>query len=809
MKFTLNWLKEYLETDASLDEITERLTAIGLEVEEVDNPAETYAPFKVAEVTEAAPHPDADKLQVLKVKTEDQEGIQVVCGAPNARAGMKGIFAPDGSYVPGIDLTLKKTKIRGVESNGMMVSEREMNLSNEHDGIIELAGDTPVGTPASTIYGQLSDPIIEIGLTPNRGDCASIYGIARDLAAAGLGRLKKPENKKIKASFTSETTVTIKDTDGCYHFTGREIRNIKNGPSPEWLQNRLKAVGLRPISTLVDITNYFTHAFGRPLHVYDVDKLKGNIEVRKACGHEEIDALNDKHYTVDGDAVCIYDDSGIIGIGGIVGGVATSCDENTTNVFLEAANFSPQRIARAGRDMSILSDARYRFERGIDPEFTLEGNELATQMIIEICGNDSTQSSKAVIAGEKPDWVRHIEYKPATIESLVGREMPSDEQISILQRLGFQVSGAMNKAGPYDVKPPSWRPDIEGQADLAEEIIRIEGLDTIPSKSVYATDAVPTTAETPLLTRSRLARTALAARGMFECITWSFVAEDIAAQFGLEDDAQRATLKLVNAISSEMNIMRPSILPNLIESARNNTAQGYNDCALFEVGPTFEGTSPNEQKMQLAGIRTGSFAARHWVNGGKARPIDAYDAKTDALHALEAAGAPANNAQVRRDAPGYYHPGRSGSIALGKNVLAYFGEIHPAVLEQLNVKFPVAGFEILLENFPVSRSKGTTKPYLTLESLQPLTRDFAFLVDQKTAANDIIRAAKSGDKKLIKDAYIFDIYEGKNIETGKKSVALSVTIQPQGKSLTDEEIETIAKNVISAVEKKTGGALRG
>lgn len=808
MKFTLSWLKDYLETDKSLDEICERLTAIGLELESLDDPSATYAPFKVAEVVAAKPHPDADKLQVLSVKTADAQGLQVVCGAPNARAGMRGVFAPEGTYIPGLDVTLKKTQIRGVESNGMMVSEKEMCLSDEHKGIIEVDGSYEIGTPMAEIFG-LNDPIIEIGLTPNRADCAGVYGIARDLAAGGMGTLKKPDTKAVKGDFTSALSVDIQDTDGCPHFLAREIRGLKNGPSPEWLQRRLKAIGLRPISALVDITNFFTHGFARPLHVYDADKLQGGLQVRAANGHEKLEALDDKTYTLTENAVGIYDDSGLLGLGGIVGGVSTGCADETVNIVLEAAYFNPVRIARTGRDMGALSDARYRFERGVDPAFTASAIEMATRMIIDLCGTQDTQVSQVITAGQAPEWERSITYCPLLMKNLIGYDMKSEEQLSILQALGFQISGAMKKQGPYDIKPPSWRGDIFGVADLTEEIIRIEGLHKITPRSVFAADSVPPEAETPRLARSRKARNGLAVRGMHECVTWSFLSDKAAQLFGLSDEAKRAKLTLKNAISSEIDVMRPSILPNLVQAALRNSAQGYGDVALFEVGPVFAGTNPEDQATLAAGVRAGAYGDRHWAAPQNARAVDAYDAKADALAALEAAGAPVANAQISRKAPDYFHPGRSGAIALGKNVLAYFGELHPSALKALGAKQAMVGFEVFLDAIPPSRSKGTEKPYLELEALQPLVRDFAFIVDADTPSDDVVRAAKAADKKLITDARVFDVYSGKGVEEGKKSLALCVTLQPKGESLDDKALEALMQKVISAVTQRTGGVLRG
>lgn len=800
MKFTLNWLKQPLDTNASLAEIDEKLTAIGLEVEEITDQAADFAPFKVAYVEKAEPHPDADKLRVCTVQTADHGVQQIVCGAPNARAGMKGIFAPEGTYIPGLDVTLKKAKIRGVESCGMLVSEKEMCISDEHNGIIEVDEKYEVGTPMAEIFG-LDDPVIEIALTPNRADCAGLYGIARDLAAAGVGTLKPVDTEPVKGTFKSEINVSIDDKDGCPMFVGRQIKGVKNGPSPEWLQKLLKSVGLRPISALVDITNFITHDHARPLHAYDADKLKGDIRVGTSKGGEELDALNDKSYELVEGAVTINDDSGVIGLGGIVGGTSTGCDEETTNVFLECAYFAPERIARTGRDQGVQSDARYRFERGADPAFVVTGMELFTKMVLEICGGEA---SEIVIAGEAPEWKRTIEYDPAYTTQLIGINVDEKRQVEILESLGFEVSG---KAPALKVQPPSWRGDVFGKADITEEIARIVGFDDIPSESVHGA-VVPQAAETVLGSAMRKARSALSSRGLNECVTWSFLGEDQARAFGANDNQVTAT-RLQNPISSEMDVMRPSILPNLIAAAERNEARGYPHAALCEVGPVFAGVKPDDQSMVAAGIRSGSNAPRHWADDKSTRHVDLYDAKADALAALEACGAPAANAQISADAPEYYHPGRSGCLRLGKNVLATFGEIHPAILEEMGIKFPVVGFEVMLGNIPEPKKKGTEKPMLHLEPLQPLTRDFAFLVDENVQADDLTRAAKAADKKLITEADVFDIYQGKGVEDGKKSVALSITIQPKDQTLKDADLEALTKAVIEMVEKKTGGVLRG
>lgn len=803
MKFTLSWLKKHLDTTATLEEIAEKLTSLGLEVDGIDNPAEKFADFKVAYVEKAERHPDADRLQICTVQTENKT-FNVVCGAPNARAGIKGIFAPEGSYIPGSDMVLKKGVIRGVESCGMLVSEREMDLSDEHEGIIEVDDRFEVGTPMASVFG-LDDPVIDIDLTPNRVDCAGIRGIARDLAAAGLGTLKPLEIPAIQTNGASEISVSIEDTDGCALFLGRTIKGVKNGSSPDWLQQLLKAVGLRPISALVDITNLMTLEHCRPLHVYDISKLNGNISVKETQDGVELEALDDKTYKMSQGSVGIFDEKGQIGLGGIVGGTSTGVDENTTDVFLEAAYFNPQRIAKTGRNLGVESDARYRFERGIDPNFTFDGIEIATQLIVDICDGSA---SEIVKAGDLPECTKGIDYNPDIVKTLIGMDVSISRQKEILSALGFDIA---ENGDTLSVTAPSWRPDIwavdtNGKADLAEEIMRIEGIDDLPEISVRSEHAIPNAAETENLKRSRLARAALASRGLNECVTWSFVSEEIAKNFGSNDNPQ---LKIKNPISAEIDQMRPSILPNLIQAAQANSDRGYANADLYEIGPIFAGTKPEQQQIIAAGIRSGNYSDRNWSDANATRNVDAYDAKADALAALEAIGAPAANAQIRKEASEYYHPGRSGVIALGKNVIAQFGEIHPSVLDDMGIKTPITAFEVFLNAIPQSKKKGgTEKQLLQLNPLQPLNRDFAFIVDENVNAEDLKRAVMAADKKIIKDVSIFDVYQGKGVEEGKKSLALSVRIQPQGQTLKDEDIETLSQKIIELAFDKTGASLR-
>ncbi|QQG36603.1 MAG: phenylalanine--tRNA ligase subunit beta [Micavibrio aeruginosavorus] len=805
MKFTLDWLKQHLDTTASLDEITLTLTALGLEVDAVTDRAKLYAPFHVVYVEKAEPHPDADRLKVCIIDT-GKEKLQVVCGAPNARAGMKAVFAPAGSYIPGTGITIKKGNIRGQESNGMMVSEREMGLSDEHEGIIDVAAEVPVGTAFADLYG-LNDPLIEIGLTPNRADCAGIRGIARDLAAAGMGKLKPLDEGAVKYSGPSPVGVTLKfdndKKDACPLFLGRYIKGVKNGPSPKWMQDRLKAVGLRPISALVDVTNYLSLDLCRPLHVFDADKLKGGIHVRLARDGETLQALNGKEYMLSVAMTVVCDDSGVLGLGGVIGGEATGCTESTANVYLECAYFDPLRTARTGRSLQIDSDARYRFERGVDPAFTIPAIEIATRLIQEICGGEA---SEVIQAGDVPAWQRTISYDPAYLKQLSGFELEADRQKAILESLGFIV--VVKSSSDWKIQPPSWRADVEGRADIVEEVLRINGYDNIPPVSMCKPQALTQGGETSNGARARKARAVLAARGMDECVTWSFMPESKAALFSANDSEQAAALKLSNAISADLAQMRPSILPNLVEAAERNRARGFGGNALFEVGPTFTSPKMNGQVLVAGGIRSGQAGPRHWADASCHRDVDVMDAKADAMAVIESAGIPASGLQVSRDAPAWYHPGRSGVLRMGANIIARFGELHPATLEALDIKGPVVGFEVVLDNIPQSRKKGTSKGVLTLSSLQPVSRDFAFLMDIKIEGDVLVRAIRGSDKDLIDRVDIFDIYSGKGVPAGKKSVAVAVTLQPRTQTLTEADLEAISRKIIDAVAAKTGGMLR-
>jgi len=803
MKFTLAWLKEHLETDAGLDAILEKLTLIGLEVEDVYDPAAALGAFTVAEVLEAEQHPDADRLRVCKVKTADGV-VQVVCGAPNARAGLKGVFGAPGTYIPGIDLTLKQAKIRGVESNGMLLSERELELSDEHDGIIELGPESQVGDAAAKALG-LDDPVIEIAITPNRPDCLGVHGIARDLAAAGLGTMKDATVKQVPGAFDNPVPVELRfegDDKACPAFAGRIVRNVKNGPGPDWLQRRLKAIGLRPINALVDITNYIAYDRGRPLHVYDADKLTGTIHARMGRAGEEFEALDGNSYKVDETMCVIADDSGVLGLGGIIGGESSGCTEETVNVFIESAYFDPISIATTGRKLNIQSDARYRFERGVDPAFVLPGLELATEMVQELCGGTP---SKVTLAGEAPEDNRVIDFRIDEVARLTGLELPEGTIRKILTGLGFWLSGR----GPeYRVAVPTWRPDASQAADLVEEVIRIVGVDEVPATPLAGLSDVAKPVMTVAQKRVRLARRLLAGQGLVEAVTWSFIPRDHARAFGGGDDA----LELANPISSDMSSMRPSLLPGLLTAVQRNGDRGFSDAGLFEIGQAYRGEKPSDQYMSAAGVRSGTArltgAGRHW--SGASDKVTLYDAKADAIAVLAALGFPEEKLQVVQGGPDWFHPGRSGRLQLGPQmVLAHFGELHPAVIAQFNTDGPVAAFEVFLDMIPAPKKASRTRPALEITDLQPVRRDFAFLVEEGVAAGDLIRAARGADRALITDVSLFDVFTGKGVPEGSKSLAIEVTLSPKQQTLTDAEIDAVAAKVVEAVKKATGGELRG
>ncbi|SCW57348.1 phenylalanine--tRNA ligase subunit beta [Ancylobacter rudongensis] len=805
MKFTLSWLREHLSGDYSLDDVTGALNRIGLEVEGVEDKAAKLRGFTIAYVVSAVQHPNADKLRVCMVDTGAGDPVQVVCGAPNARTGMKSVFSPPGTYVPGKDMTLGIGTIRGVESRGMLCSAAELQLSEDHDGILDLPEDAPIGATYVDWIG-LDDPVIEIAVTPNRADALGVHGIARDLAAAGLGTLVEDEIAPVPGVFPCPVSVTIAEDAPCPAFALRLVRGVKNGPSPDWLQAKLRAVGLRPINALVDITNLLTLDQNRPLHVFDAAKVQGNLVVRRAMAGESLLALDGKTYGLDETMCVIADDRAVESLAGVMGGEESGCDEATVDVLVESALWEPINIAQTGRKLGLNSDARFRFERGIDPAFTLPGLELATKLILDLCGGEP---SEVVLAGTIPDTTRVIAFPLALTEKLTGLVAEDDEQVAILRRLGFSVAGT---GGTVEVTPPSWRGDIEGKADLVEEVIRIAGLDRVPSLPFPRDETARKPVLTTLQLRTRKGKRALAARGLVEAVTWSFVPKAQAELFG----GGSATLALANPIAADLSDMRPSLLPGLVRAAQANADRGFGDVALFELGQVFKGDRPQDQFIAATGLRRASAkpsgAGRHWA--GKAGAVDAFDAKADALALLAACGAPVANLQISTDAPEWFHPGRSGTFRLGPNVIGHFGELHPSVLEALDAagdgKSPLVGFEILLDRIPEPKAKATrVKPLLELAAFQPVERDFAFVVPRHVAAGDMVKAAAGVDRKLIAGVNVFDLYEGPGIDADKKSVALSVTLQPREKTLTDAEIDAVAARIVAEVTKKTGATLRG
>jgi phenylalanyl-tRNA synthetase beta chain len=792
MKFTLSWLKDHLQTDASVQEIADKLTAIGLEVESVTNPAQALAPFRVAEVLAAEKHPQADKLQVLSVNVgaefNDGGPLQVVCGAPNARAGMKGVFGPPGAYVPGSAMTLKVAAIRGIESNGMMCSVRELQLGEEHDGIIELPAEAPVGQSFAA-YAGLDDPLFDIAVTPNRPDCLGVRGIARDLAAAGMGKLKELPALTVPAAFAQPVPIRVEEDSGCEAFAGRLIRGVRNGSSPQWLQRRLTAVGLRPISALVDVTNFFSVDRARPLHVYDAAKLQGGITARRGRSGERFLALNDKGYEVVSDDCVIADDARVLGLGGVIGGADTGVGEDTTDVLLECAWFDPVVIGAAGRRHGVSTDARARFERGVDPLVLEEMVEAATAMILELCGGEASD----VALASSGRWAaitaeRHVQLRPTRVKELAGLDLPLPEQHAILQRLGFGVQ-------PGGIVPPGWRPDIDGEADLVEEIARIHGYDRVPSTPLPREAGVARPTATAAQRLERRLRRAAAASGLDEAITWSFVSEAEAAAFG------DAPWTLANPLSEEMKVMRPSLLPGLLAAARRNLDRGAASVRLFEVGRRY---LSDAERPTAAVLLAGEAGARDWQTG-KARPFTPFDAKAEALALLDAAGAPTANLQTFPDAGPTWHPGRSATLRLGpKTVVAAVGELHPRLARQFDVPEGTQVAEIYLDAIPAARGNGRARPAFTPPALQPLSRDFAFLVPSDLTAETLVRAVRGADKALITGARLFDRYQP---DAGELSLAVEVTLQPVERTLTEAEIQAVSDKIVAAAAK-LGARLR-
>jgi phenylalanyl-tRNA synthetase beta chain len=797
MKFTLSWLKSHLETTATVDQIAEALTDLGLEVEGIENPIAKLADFSIGYVESAEKHPDADKLKVCQVNTK--AGMtQIICGAPNARAGITVVIASPGTYVPGIDTTIGVGKIRGVESHGMMCSEREMELSDEHDGIIEL----PSGEVGQSFADWLLahdpakvDPVIEIAITPNRPDALGVRGVARDLAVRGLGDLKPREVEIVPATFKTDLKVEIADdtVDGCPVFTGRVIKGVKNGPSPAWLQAQLRAIGLRPISFLVDVTNWFTYDLNRPLHVFDMDKVVGNLRVHRATGEENLTALDGKDYTLQSGQMVISDENGPESIAGVMGGLETGCTDETVNVFVESAYWDPVQIAYTGRALKINSDARYRFERGVDPAFTPEGLEHAVRMIVDHAGGEASQ---LVVAGQVPDVSRAYRLDSKRVISLVGMDIPEATQRQTLTALGFRLEGDMAHV-------PSWRPDVQGEADLVEEVARVASLTKLKGQPLKRIAGVPKPVLTPIQKRVQTAKRTAAALGYHECVTYSFIDAQAAALFGGGDDATR----LENPISNDMSHMRPGLLPGLLRAVARNQARGAQDFGLFEAGHAFQGGEPGEQHLQVAGVlagRTGPKDIR-----GESRGVDIYDAKADAEAILAAIGAPAK-VQILRGAEGWWHPGRHGRICLGpKKVLGVFGEIHPKILRDMDVKGPVVAYTLYPSEIPLPKNKTTARTALQATDLQAVERDFAFVVETDVEALTLVNAAAGADKALITDVRVFDEFIGGALGADKKSLAITVRLQPSEATLTDAQIEGVAAKIVEKVTKATGGVLRG
>lgn len=781
MRFTLSWLKEYLETEASVEEIAEKLDSLGLLIDKLEDKGKVLAPFTICEIVEANKHPSADRLQVCRVNT-GTEVLQIVCGAHNARKGLKTVLAHPGDVIPSTKQVLKVGKVRDVESFGMLCSAQELLLGHESEGIIELPDDAPVGESYAKWRG-LDDILFDIEISPNRPDCLGVYGVARDLAATGIGTLKPLKGHNVKGTYPSPIQVTIED-QACPHFTGRVIRGVKNGPSPEWLQKKLQAIGLRPISTLVDITNYFTYDRARPLHVFDGDKLQGNLNIRLSKEGETLTALDGKTYTLTDDMIVIGDTSGVISLGGVMGGESTGCDETTHTVFLEAAFFDPIAIAITGRALGIHSDSRFRFERGVDPASTLPGLEAATQMILDLCGGEA---SDVVDVGQAPDLRKEILFNPERLETLGGVTVPIERVNQIFTNLGFEIKG-------QDVRTPSWRFGMDHDADLVEEILRVEGYDSIPS-TPYAERPEQKPLEPHQLRRFEV-RDRLANRGLNEAVTWSFMSEKDTEPFGGVPDS----LVLLNPISQDLDRMRPSILPNLLNAVLHNQNRGVESVALFEVGPQYTDPTPTGQHMMATGVRAGAFTTGGWNE--KKRLVDVYDAKGDALSVMDLAGL---NPQVEAKAPSWYHPGRSATLRLGPKVLGYFGELHPRLLKHFDVKGPVVAFEIFVDQLPLPKRKVTAKPVLTLSPFQAVDRDFAFVVAHDVPAESLMKAAKKAEPALITECVIFDVFD---LPEGKKSLGLRVRLQPKDHTLTEEEIQAISDKIITSIVQATGGALR-
>ena len=831
MKLTLGWLKEHLDTDASLDTIVETLTRIGLEVEGVDDPGAALAAFRVARVLSAAPHPQADKLQVLVVDAGDGP-VQVVCGAPNARAGLVGVFGPAGATVPASGMVLKVAAIRGVESNGMMCSARELDVGEGHDGIVELPGDAPVGT-SYPAYAGLNDPVIDVNVLPNRPDCMGVRGIARDLAVAGLGSLRplaevyrlpdsvRPEpveglsffvrsQEEDSASTGSARTgeeivpvagegpgpdVRTDDAVGCPAFFAQRVSGLRNGVSPAWMRRYLTAIGQKPISTLVDITNFVSLDLARPLHVYDAATLSGGLVARKARDGETVEALNGKTYTLTSAMTVIADDAHVHDIAGVMGGAASGVSAATTDVVIECAWFDPDSIARTGQALLLTSDARQRFERGVDPAFLDAGLALATRLVLEHCGGTPSAVTRA---GTPPLERRRIAYDPALAERLGGLAVAPERQRDILTALGFTVED------DWSVLAPTSRRDVDGPADLVEEVIRIVGIDSVPATPLPREPGVARPTATPAQRLESRVRRAAAARGLNEAVTWSFVSEAQAAAFGAAGGGG-AAWTLANPISEELRVMRPSLLPGLLAAAERNLKRGSSAVRLFELGRRY---LADAERPTLGVVLAGDARPRGW-RVGKAAGFDAFDAKGTALALLAAAGAPVDNLQVMGDAGDAWHPGQSATLRLGpKTILAAFGMIHPLTARAFDLDLPVAAVELYLDAIPAKRAASFARAPYAPPALQAVRRDFAFLLPERVAADALVRAVRGADKANIVAARVFDVFTGAGVDPGHKSLAVEVTLQPGEKSFTEAELKAVADKVVVAAAK-LGATLRG
>lgn len=794
MKFTLSWLKDHLDTNADLKLISETLTSIGLEVESVQDKSETLKDFKVAHIVEAKQHPNADKLKLCTVDN-GKEKLQIVCGAANARAGLKVVLAEIGTFIPGSNFTIKKTNIRGVESNGMLCSAEELSLEGDSEGIIELPENAKIGERIANILG-LDDPIIEIAITPNRADCLGVRGIARDLASAGIGKLKEYKINKISGSYKSPITVNITEKS-CPLFVGRYFKNIKNTESPDWMKKRLRTIGLKPISALVDITNYICFEFGRPLHVYDAKKLNGNLSVKMVKNGEKITALNDKEYTLDSEILVISDEKSPVAIAGVIGGKISACEEKTTDVFLEVALFEPFSVAKSGRKLQINTDSRYRFERGVDRKFLFDAAEIASKYILEFCGGEA---SELAIVGKEPDTTKIIQFNPDKIKNLGGIEVKEEKVTSILNSLGFKINKSQEI---FEIEVPSWRSDVNNQADIVEEVIRINGYNNLPSIEIPKVSYV---AKPAVSQKNKfiydLRRTLVAERGLYEVITFSFINSKDASYFSDIDKK----LKLSNPISAELDIMRTSIIPGLLNIYKNNSNRGYENTGVFEIGPEFSYNLPERQRLVASGIRTGKNFEENIYKDS--REVDFYDVKADVFSCLSLILQP-EKIQLNKNTPKYYHPGKSANIMLGKSTIAVFGEIHPNILKHFDIKGSVVAFEIYIDAVPLPKQKNTsTRSKLEIYNFQSVERDFAFIVDNKIPANDLIKEVYKCNKDLIDDVRVFDIYTGKGIEQGKKSVALKIKLQPKDKTLQEKEINDLSEQIISSVKLSFGGTIR-